>query len=187
MSDPAILTLMSQKANNDTSITPLDSIRTETVLSRLPIHNLSKKGRVDIHITKRNERGEVELNWKVIPNPTIGEPRQLAYKLDTIVINRRLDEAPRPIPEIIFLGSLRDIARELNLGNDTPAVKKALRQNAHLVLVVKIKYLDKDGRQQVAEFENTRYGVIFTGEQLPNGSKADGVYLTLRVSPKTKP
>ena len=179
MSEPAIIPLMSQKVTNHTSITPLDAIRTETVLSRLPIHNLSKKGKVDIHITKRNERGEVELNWKVIPNPTIGEPRQLAYKLDTIVINRRLDEAPRPIPEIIYLGSLRDIARELNLGNDTPAVKKALRQNAHLVLVVKIKYLDKDGRQQVAEFENTRYGVIFTGEQLPNGSKADGVYLTL--------
>ena len=38
---------------------------------------------------------------------------------------------------------------------------------------------------KVAEFENTRYGatpeVDFTGEQwcLPNGSKADGVYLIL--------
>src|SRR5689334_18403894 len=102
MSEPAIIPLMNQKDTNHTSITPLDAIRTETVLSRLPIHNLSKKGRVDIHIMKKNERGEVELNWKVIPNPTIGEPRQLAYKLDTIVINRRLDEAPRPIPEIIY-------------------------------------------------------------------------------------
>jgi hypothetical protein len=181
MSDPATTSLMSPKVTNDTSLSPLDSIRTETVLSRLPIHNLAKKGRVDIHITTRNERGEVNLHWKVIPNPTIGEPRQLAYKLDTIVINRKIDEARRPIPEIIFLGSLRDIARELDLGNDTPAVKKALRQNAHTVLVVKIQYTDKNGVEQVAEFENTRYGVIFTGERLPNGSKADGVYLILNA------
>jgi hypothetical protein len=181
MPAPAITPPMNPKATNDTSVTPLDPIRTETVLSRLPIHNLSKKGKVDIQIIKKNAHGEVDLRWKVIPNPTIGEPRQLAYKLDTLVINRRLDEARRPIPEIIYLGSLRDIARELDLGNDTPAVKKALRQNAHLVLVVKIKYLDKDGVQRVAEFENTRYGVIFTGEQLPNGSKADGVYLTLNA------
>src|SRR5688572_6178839 len=103
MPDPAITPLMNQKVANNTSITPLDSIRTETVLSRLPIHNLSKKGRVDIQIIKKNEHGEVDLRWKVIPNPTIGEPRQLAYKLDTIVINRRIDEARRPIPEIIYL------------------------------------------------------------------------------------
>ena len=48
----------------DTAITdrtPLSIIRTETVLSRLPIHHLSKKGRVHIQITKKNEHGAIEL------------------------------------------------------------------------------------------------------------------------------
>jgi hypothetical protein len=50
-------------------LAPLHVIRTETVLSRLPIHNLSKKGKVRIHISKKNERGELDLYWKVSPNP----------------------------------------------------------------------------------------------------------------------
>ena len=66
---------------------PLQAIRTETVLSRLPIHNLSKKGTVRIHITQKKERGELDLYWKVSPNADYGEPRQLAYKLDMLVIN----------------------------------------------------------------------------------------------------
>ena len=37
--------------------TPLNVIRTETVLSRLPIHNLAKRGNVNIHIVRKNVRG----------------------------------------------------------------------------------------------------------------------------------
>ena len=39
----------------------LDFIRTETVLSRLPVHNLAKQGRVNIQIIKTTPTGEVEL------------------------------------------------------------------------------------------------------------------------------
>ena len=74
------------------SLAPLSVIRTETVLSRLPIHNLSKKGSVRIRITKKNENGEIDLQWLVSPNQDYGDPRQLAYKLDTIVINQKVDE-----------------------------------------------------------------------------------------------
>ena len=41
--------------------TALDIIRTETVLSRLPIHNLAKKGKVNIQILKTTPDGKVEL------------------------------------------------------------------------------------------------------------------------------
>ena len=53
-----------------TDLAPLNVIRTETVLSKLPIHNLTKRGSVDIHIDRKNEAGEVELRWKVDPNPS---------------------------------------------------------------------------------------------------------------------
>ena len=56
----------------------LDIIRTETVLSRLPVHNLAKKGSIKISIIKKTEKGEVELLWNVSPSRDYGEPRQLA-------------------------------------------------------------------------------------------------------------
>ena len=50
----------------------LHVIRTETVLSRLPLHNLAKKGTMRIHLTRTNARGELELYWLVSPNPAYG-------------------------------------------------------------------------------------------------------------------
>ena len=163
-------------------IATLQRIRIETVLSRFPIHTLSKTGKVDICITQKGERGEHKLYWKVTPNSAYGEPRALAYKLDTLVINRRFDELGRPLPELIRLGSLRDVGKELGLGGNTNEVKKALRQNAHTVITAKLSYTDKDGRKQYVEFETTRYGVIFTGEMLPSGKRADAVYITLNTA-----
>src|SRR5947209_1261598 len=111
-------------------LVPLNIIRTETVLSKLPIHNLAKKGTINIHIVHKDERGKTDLLWKVSPNRDYGEPRALAYKLDTIVINRRIDKEGRPLGTTIRLGSLRELAQELGLGSDTAAVRKALYQNA---------------------------------------------------------
>src|SRR5688500_177575 len=108
--------LKEQLAKSKDELTPLSIIRTETVLSKLPVHNLAKEGDVDIRILKKNDHGEVELRWQVSYNSRYGEARQIAYKLDTIVINRRIDEEGRPVPEIIKLGSLRDLAHELGLG-----------------------------------------------------------------------
>jgi hypothetical protein len=42
----------------------LELIRTETVLSRLPVHNLAKQGRVNIQIIKTTASGEVELRCR---------------------------------------------------------------------------------------------------------------------------
>ena len=56
----------------------LDIIRTETVLSRLPVHNLAKKGSISIQILKKTSTGEVELLWRISPSRDYGEPRQLA-------------------------------------------------------------------------------------------------------------
>jgi len=163
---------------NSTAIEPLRRIRIETVLSKFPIHTLSKTGKVDICITD-GKLGERKLVWKVTPNAAYGEPRALAYKLDTLVINRTLDQIGRPLPELIRLGSLRDIAKVLGLGGNTNDVKRALRQNAHAVITAKLKYTDTERKEREFEFETTRYGVIFCGETLPTGARADAVYITL--------
>lgn len=154
-------------------------IRTETVLSRLPVHSLSKTGDFDIVITRRNTQGEVELHWSVSHSAKYGPPRQLAYKLDTLVVNRRIDEAGRPVPKFLKLGSLRDIARELSLGGDTNQIRRALRQNAFTGITAKLRYRNASGQERRIEADFTRYGVVFAGEKLPDGVTADCVYLVL--------
>jgi hypothetical protein len=153
-------------------------IRTETVLSRLPIHNLAKKGRVNIQIVKKDADGHVTLQWEVSHSDRYGQPRAVAYKLDTIVINRRLDEEGRPLPKMVCLGSLREIADELGCG-DTNLVRRAMRQNAFAAITARLTYTTAAGHERRIEANFTRYSVIFTGEKLPDGRRADAVYIIL--------
>ncbi len=95
------------------------------------------------------------------------------------MINRRLDRAPRPLPEVLKLGSLREICRELGQSDhDTDIVKKALHQNASAYITAKVRQTKK-GRDKWVEIGYTRYSVIFTGEVLPDGRTADAVYIVL--------
>jgi hypothetical protein len=159
----------------------LDIIRTETVLSRLPVHNLAKKGSISIQILKKTATGEVELLWRISPSRDYGEPRQLAYKLDTIIINQRIDEAGRPLPKLLRLGSLNDICAELGLtldhGTNAKNIRNAFLQNALTGITAKFNYKANDGTERRLEAGFTRYSVIFTGEKLPDGRKADAVYI----------
>ena len=159
-------------------LTPLSIIRTETALSRFPIHRLSKKGDVQIEI--RNQAAA--LLWEVTYNSKYGQPGPLAYKLDTLVINKRIEEAGHPKPRLLRLGSLRDICRELGNsegGVSTQSVRNALLQNASAFINAKISYKTTDRTERSLEAGFTRYSVLFTGEALPNGTAADAVYILL--------
>lgn len=182
MSPRPITPRASREETASTALAPLSIIRTETVLSRLPIHNLAKKGRVHIHITQKNAKGEIELYWKVSPNAGYGEPRQLAYKLDTIVIHHRINTLGRPLPKVLRLGSITQMCRDLQVvvgGSGKASVKQAFLQNAATFLNVKLRYTATDGTERTLEAGFTRYSVVFTGERLPDGTQADAVYLIL--------
>lgn len=157
-------------------------IRSEAVLSRYPIHRLGQKGTTNIEIRKRDAEGQIVFEWVVSPNRRYGEAGPLAYKIDTLVVNRRIDESRSPsIPKLIRLGSLREICREIGLseGQATREVKRALLQNAFTGITLKLNYVGTDGLPRTFEFADTRYAVIFAGEQLPNGTVADAVCLLL--------
>lgn len=153
----------------------LTRIRVETALSRYPIHRLAKKGSIAIDV----QRGDTGFKWRVTYNAGFGEPGPLAYKLDTLIINRRLDEAPRPLPELVRIGSLSEIARELGLseGKSLQDIKRAFYQNASAFIVAQIRMRTKTGKERWQEIGWSRYGVIFTGEELPDGRTADAVYI----------
>lgn len=157
----------------------LNLIRVETALSRYPIHRLSNKGTISINIRKNDDKGTALLRWEVDYSNKQGQPGPLAYKLDTLVINRRIEEKERPVPRTIRLGSLHEIAQELGLGRNTLAVRKALLQNVGAVINAKIAYRGADKTERTLEAAFTRYSAIFTGDQLPDGRRADAVYLVM--------
>src|SRR4029450_12160072 len=161
---------------------PLNILRTETVLSRFPIHTLAKRGRVAIAIERTNAQGALDLRWDVAYKERYGPPRQLAYKLDTIVINQILDALPRPLPRVIPVGSLTRACSMLDLhasGRQQAELKRAFHQNASAYIVAYLRYRGRDGIERTVNSGFTRYSVIFTGEYLPNGTIADAVYLML--------
>jgi hypothetical protein len=160
-------------------IKTLNTIRVETALSRYPVHRLARKGEIRIDVLEGSR--ENALRWKVSHNSEYGQPGPLAYKLDTLIINRRIEEAIRPIHRLIKLGSLHDICKELGVseGKNKSTIKQALYQNASAFITAKIHYKSADGGERILESGFTRYSVIFTGEKLPSGHKADGVYILL--------
>src|SRR3954447_17231534 len=123
-----------------TDLDPLNPIRVETALSRYPVHRLSRKGQIKIDVREGTMSGEAPVSWKVSYNSEYGQPGPLAYKLDTLIVNRRIEEARRPIPRILKLGSLSDLCRELSLsdsGKNRADIKKSLFQNAFAGITAK--------------------------------------------------
>ena len=156
----------------------IDVIRTETALSRFPIHALTGT-KIEINIQNIG----TATKWEVSYNNFYGQPGQLAYKIDTLIINKRIDEQSKPVPKIIRLGTLREIANELSIngkrGADSENIKQALHQNASAYINTKLSFKNKNGSIKEIEFGDTRYAIVFTGEKLPNGLIADAVYITL--------
>src|SRR5437763_17152080 len=104
---------------------------------------------------------QTDFKWKVSYNSEFGQPGPLAYKIDTLIVNRRIDEAPRPLPEVIKLGSLREICRDMQItDHNTDLVKQALHQNASAYITARVTYKAKNGREKRAEIGYTRYSVV---------------------------
>ncbi len=160
-------------------VLPNTIIRTETALSRFPFHRLSKRGDIAIEINQTDATGVVKTRWEVTHNSKFGQPGPLAYKFDTLIVNRRIEEAGKPVPKLLKLGSLKALAEELGLGGDTSAIKRAIRQNASAFISAKVTYTATDRTERTVEADFTRYSVVFTGEKLPDGTRADAVYLLL--------
>ena len=161
-------------------LAPINPIRTETVLSRFPIHQLSKTSRTNIRILHRQPNGgRISLRWEVSYNDHYGPPRQLAFKLDKLIVDRHLDQLPKPLPRYVRLGSLHKIAQELGLGGDTNKVKRAFLQNSTAYITAKLSYKTQQGNDEHIEEHFSRYNLRFWRQKLDDGTSADAVYLRL--------
>jgi hypothetical protein len=164
----------------EAQVLALTPIRIERELSRFPIHNLARQGSIRIEIRGTDRAGK-DFHWRVSPSRDYGEPKELAYKLDSLVINRRIEQAGKKKPKLIRLGSLRSICRDLgiNEGQGSQRIKQALMQNASAFITAKFSYRTVSGLERNLEAGFNRYSVIFTGERLPDGREADAVYVLL--------
>jgi hypothetical protein len=155
----------------------LTVLRSETALSRFPLHRIAKKaGDIDIEITGHASA----LYWSVSHNSKYGQPGPLAYRIDTLLVNRRIEEAGKPVPRLIRLGSLPEIANELGIsGNNWSSLRRALHQNASAYITAKINYRTTDRTEKFLEAGFNRYNIVFTGERLPTGEVASAVFLVL--------
>lgn len=172
------------EVDNKVAELPQSIIRVETALSRYPAHRISKKGEIDINVVEPSVNGETRVRWSVSHNSRHGQPGPLAYKIDTLIVNRRIEESRKPVPRLIRLGTLSELCRQLDLadsGTNRANIKDALRQNAFAGISAKIVYRQSDGRERSLEADFTRYSVVFTGESFPDddGRKADAVYIIL--------
>jgi hypothetical protein len=172
---------------NNANLIPLEVIRTENVISKFPVHNLAKTGRVNIKLNRRRADGEIEFQWEVSYNEKYGEAKQLAYQIDTLIIARRVYdyfEANLPIPPIIPIGSLYQICQELGMnpqsGKNKNNIKRALGQNAGAFIDAKISYKDRGGEERNLTAQFSRYAVVHRDQKLPDGRQADQLYVVLQ-------
>jgi hypothetical protein len=185
----AIATLASpSSAEGDKAmLIPLEVIRIENVISKFPVHNLAKTGRVNIRLNRKRADGEVEFRWEVSYNEKYGEAKQLAYQIDTLIIAKRLHgyfEANKPIPDVIPIGSLYQICQELGMnpqsGKNKNNIKRALAQNAGAFIDAHILFKDRNGEERRLSAQFTRYAVVHRDQKLPDGRKADQLYIVLQ-------
>lgn len=172
---------------NPEHLIPLEVIRTENVISKFPVHNLAKTGRVNIKLTRKRHDGDLEFHWEVTYNEKYGEAKQLAYQIDTLIIAKRLYdmfESSQPIPQIIPIGSLYQICQELGMnpqsGKNKNNVKRALGQNAGAFIDAKVTYKDRGGEERRLNAQFSRYAVVHRDQKLPDGRRADQVYIVLQ-------
>jgi hypothetical protein len=126
-----------------------------------------------------NRHRVVDFKWEVTYNSKHGQAGPLAYKVDTLVINRLLDQIGRPLPELIRIGSLSDVCRSLGTQDTGPNIanlKSAFLQNASAFINAKIRYKSRTVREKWAEMGYTRYSVVFTGEAAGWQARRGGLY-----------
>ncbi|MGH9838454.1 MAG: hypothetical protein ACREEM_06685 [Blastocatellia bacterium] len=157
------------------------------MISKFPVHNLAKTGRVNIKLNRKRADGEVEFQWEVSYNEKYGEAKQLAYQIDTLIIAKRIYEyfeVNLPIPEVIPIGSLYQICQELGMnpqsGKNKNNLKRALGQNAGAFIDAKIFFKDRNGEERNLTAQFSRYAVIHRDQKLPDGRRADQIYIVLQ-------
>ena len=167
-----------EQEQQSAELLPLQSIRTETVLSRFPIHRLARRGSINIEIKEPTDSGEVKTTWEVDYPKKLGQPGPLAYKLDTLTSTG--DRGDRATCLSAQARKLSEICRELG-------VRRAARHERGKSLAAECRGLhhrkgNLPGADAAADSRISDTGrLVFTGEQFPMGRRATAFTIRCRA------
>ncbi len=193
---------MTEATEPNQAPTESEVIRYPSLFSDWPIHTLSPERDDAIQIAELNDGADektarktapsaskrkdnqslVHFNyyWEVSGNKKHGDAGPGTYRIDTLVIYKRADELRTltgNVPELMFVGSLADIARAIGKKpGDTSTIKRDLLRGASTFIDFRIP-IKFGSTTEVVEGHSARYGVYFRGEALKDGTKAEGVYI----------
>lgn len=169
-------------------ITPpqLEIIRSEYNFLKYPMFDLSgsKRDRIIFQESKSSKGLLSETSWKVSRGLDYQFPGSLARKIH-IYLESILSKLKKPIPSLIKLGSLRQIAEAIGIcpdsGKNLNLIKSALKSVAATTIEAKGTFKLKDNKS--TSFFNGIFhlydAIYLYGEILPNGTSADSVYVIL--------
>lgn len=166
-----------------------ETLRSEFHFLKFPFFDLcprsSKKDRIEIKEVEESEEGKVEVWWKVVRGLDYNLPSSLARRVHKEVVERILNNKNKPTPQLIKLGSMRQICRVMNIvesGKNIREIKGALKDILGATIEAKGTFRQKEKKGEKKFFEGAFHlyeGVFFTGETLPDGTKADAAYVLL--------
>ena len=160
-------------------------LRTEVNFLKYPFFDLarnSKRDKIEIVETIKADDGEAKIYWKVkrpLEDTFPGVFDKNLYRAVEQIINN----LPRPIVNPIRLGSLRELCELMGIskGKGTKMVRNALVRMVQTNIEAKGTFVLKENKKkrQIDRIFHIYEEVIFTGQDMPDNSKADSVYLFL--------
>lgn len=166
-----------------------ETLRSEFHFLKFPFFNLctrqSKINEINVLEEEETKDGKIEIWWRVSRNINSDFPSSFARKLHKKVIEKILNDMNKPVPQLIRLGSFRQICKKMNMaesGENFREIKKALRDIKSATIDVKgtFRQKEKHGTKKFFEGIFSLYDMVFfTGEKLPDGTEADAVYVIL--------
>jgi hypothetical protein len=163
------------------------TLRTEFNFLKYPFFDLSKesdRSKIKIEEWVETKDGKLRILWLVTKNVESKFPGDFEKRLHR-AIEQIINSTPKPIENPLRLGSLRYIAALMGISADSGKNREDIKQAFKNIVKTTIEsegtYQVKEtsGKRNVSDTFHLYDRVVFTGEDLPSGKKADSVYLFL--------
>ena len=159
-------------------------IRSEFNFLKFPFFDLAKdpkREEIKIQETQGTPDGEFRILWHVTRDVKSHFPGEFEKRLHR-AIEQIINTKPKPIAELLELGSLRYIARVMGVnesGENTNRIQQAFKNIVRTSVEAKGTFQLKESKTKkyINDVFHLYDRVIFQGEQLPDGRVADCVYL----------